>query len=76
MEIFINELPEEIINSKIPEESPSIATPPEPVNALILEVIIYPYNTTHRCPEGTVTVTPDAIVIGPTDIPFEPEVIV
>ena len=63
-------------NSNSPEESAVVATPPEPVNALIVEAIIYPYNITHRCPEGTVTVTPGSKVIGPTDIPFDPAVIV
>ena len=61
--------------SKLPLVSDSSFNPPL-VSAFILAAIIYPYNITHRCPEGTVTVTPDAKVIGPTDIPFDPVVIV
>ena len=46
-------------------------SPPAPlVEASILEAIYFSYNTTQRCPLGTVTVAPEAIVTGPTDKPF------
>jgi len=36
--------------------------------------MFFPYKITQREPAGSVTVWPDEIVIGPTDIALEPEV--
>ena len=52
---------------KVPVLSAVVINPPAPaVEASILEAIYFSYNTTQRCPLGTVTATPEAIVIGPT----------
>ena len=37
---------------------------------------VWHYSTTHLEPEGTVTVTPDEIEIGPAETALDPEVIV
>jgi len=50
----------------MPVLSAVVITPPAPlVEAFILEAIYFSYNTTQRCPLGTVTVAPEATVIGP-----------
>lgn len=43
----------------------SSVTCPLVLPLITTELIIYPYRTTQRLPLGTVTVTPDASVIGP-----------
>jgi hypothetical protein len=44
--------------------------------AITIELIIYPYKTTQREPLETVTLCPEATVIGPDDIPDVPDAMV
>ena len=63
-----------VFNSNEPVVS-AVCTSADPaVVPAVIELIFFPYKTTQRWPLGTVTVTPESIVIGPTLMPFLPAV--
>ena len=63
---------QEAVEAVVEAVAPAEEEAPAPLVEAFIEAIYFSYNTTQRAPLGTVTTTPELIVIGPVLIAFLP----